>query len=86
MHEDVSGNVNQMTYAELEAESAKLAGWLAERGLGVGDRIACMLPRSSQLLVAVLATWRIGAVYQPLFTAFGRMPWTIVWGVPTPSW
>ncbi|MCE9683470.1 AMP-binding protein [Halomonas alkalisoli] len=71
VHEDASGNVNRMTYAELEAESAKLAGWLAERGLGVGDRIACMLPRSPQLLVAVLATWRIGAVYQPLFTAFG---------------
>lgn len=30
-----------------------------------------MLPRSPQLLIAVLATWRIGAVYQPLFTAFG---------------
>ncbi|MGJ7460701.1 AMP-binding protein [Halomonas sp. MA07-2] len=71
VHEDTQGNVNQMTYAELEAESAKLAGWFAERGLGVGDRIACMLPRSPQLLVAVLATWRIGAVYQPLFTAFG---------------
>ncbi|WP_104202377.1 AMP-binding protein [Billgrantia saliphila] len=71
VHEDGHGNVNRMTYAELEAESARLAGWFAERGLGVGDRIACMLPRSPELLVAVLATWRIGAVYQPLFTAFG---------------
>ncbi|WP_300274208.1 AMP-binding protein [Halomonas sp.] len=71
VQEDTQGNVNRMTYAELEAESARLAGWFAERGLGVGDRIACMLPRSPQLLVAILATWRIGAVYQPLFTAFG---------------
>ncbi len=71
VQEDAQGEVNTLTYAELEAESAKLAGWFAERGLGVGDRIACMLPRSPQLLVAVLATWRIGAVYQPLFTAFG---------------
>ncbi|SEG02989.1 AMP-binding protein [Billgrantia desiderata] len=71
VHEDTQGNVNRRTYAELEAESARLAGWFAERGLGVGDRIACMLPRSPELLVAVLATWRIGAVYQPLFTAFG---------------
>ncbi len=30
-----------------------------------------MLPRIPELLVAVLGTWRIGAVYQPLFTAFG---------------
>ncbi|WFM70124.1 AMP-binding protein [Halomonas sp. CKK8] len=71
VHEDTQGQVNTLTYAELDAESARLAGWFAERGLGVGDRIACMLPRSPQLLVAVLATWRIGAVYQPLFTAFG---------------
>ena len=71
IHEDAQGNVNRLTFAELEAESARLAGWFAERGLGVGDRIACMLPRSPELLVAVLATWRIGAVYQPLFTAFG---------------
>ncbi|PMR72252.1 AMP-binding protein [Billgrantia endophytica] len=71
VHEAADGTVNRMTYAELDAESARLAGWLSTRGLGEGDRIACMLPRSPELLVAVLATWRIGAVYQPLFTAFG---------------
>ncbi|XKE44101.1 AMP-binding protein [Halomonas organivorans] len=71
VHEDTEGRVTTLSYAELAAESEKLAGWLASRGLGEGDRIACMLPRSPQLLIAVLATWRIGAVYQPLFTAFG---------------
>ena len=71
IHEDTQGKVRRLSYAELEAESARLAGWFAERGLGVGDRIACMLPRSAELLITVLATWRIGAVYQPLFTAFG---------------
>ncbi|RTR05250.1 AMP-binding protein [Halomonas nitroreducens] len=71
VQEDLQGRVTTLTYAELAAESEKLAGWFAERGLGEGDRIACMLPRSPQLLIAVLATWRIGAVYQPLFTAFG---------------
>jgi len=71
VHEDTQGHVTTLSYAELDAQSAKLAGWFVERGLGVGDRIACMLPRTPELLVAVLATWRIGAVYQPLFTAFG---------------
>jgi len=33
--------------------------------------VAGLLPRTAELLVVVLATWRIGAVYQPLFTAFG---------------
>ncbi|SDI75758.1 AMP-binding protein [Billgrantia gudaonensis] len=71
VHEDTAGSVTALSYAELDARSARLAGWFRERGLGTGDRIACMLPRSPELLVAVLATWRIGAVYQPLFTAFG---------------
>ncbi|QJQ94913.1 MULTISPECIES: AMP-binding protein [Halomonadaceae] len=71
VHEDGQGKVTRLTYAELETASARLAGWFRLHGLGVGDRIACMLPRTPELLIAVLATWRIGAVYQPLFTAFG---------------
>ncbi|TGR94223.1 AMP-binding protein, partial [bacterium M00.F.Ca.ET.191.01.1.1] len=30
-----------------------------------------MLPRIPELVALILGTWRIGAVYQPLFTAFG---------------
>lgn len=71
VQEDTQGAIHTLTYAELDEYSAKLAGWFQAQGLGKGDRIACMLPRSPQLLIAVLATWRIGAVYQPLFTAFG---------------
>jgi acetyl-CoA synthetase len=36
-----------------------------------GDRVAGLLPRIPELLILTLATWRLGAVYQPLFTAFG---------------
>nr|WP_290696106.1 AMP-binding protein [Halomonas sp. UBA3074] len=71
VQEDTNGDVHSLTYAELDEQSAKLAGWFQAQGLGQGDRVACMLPRTLQLLIAVLATWRLGAVYQPLFTAFG---------------
>jgi len=71
VHEDVDGRRHTLSYAQLDQQSACLAGWFQAQGLGEGDRIACMLPRSLPLMVAVLATWRIGAVYQPLFTAFG---------------
>ena len=71
VQEDTNGDVHSLSYAELDEQSAKLAGWFQAQGLGQGDRVACMLPRTPQLLIAVLATWRLGAVYQPLFTAFG---------------
>lgn len=71
VHEDTQGQTHTLTYSELDQQSGQLAGWFKSQGLGEGDRIACMLPRSVNLLITVLATWRIGAVYQPLFTAFG---------------
>jgi acetyl-CoA synthetase len=30
-----------------------------------------LLPRIPELLVVALGAWRVGAIYQPLFTAFG---------------
>jgi acetyl-CoA synthetase len=51
--------------------SARFANVLKARDIGLGDVVAGMSPRISELMVAVLGTWRIGAVCQPLFTAFG---------------
>jgi acetyl-CoA synthetase len=44
---------------------------LADQGVKPGDVVAGMLPRTPELLALILGTWRAGAVYQPLFTAFG---------------
>ena len=71
VHEDTAGNVTRMTFAELDKASAQVANLLTSYGVQVGDQVATMLPRTPELLTIVLATWRIGAVYQPLFTAFG---------------
>ena len=60
-----------VTFAELQAQSAAVANLLAGRGIGPGDVVACLLPRVPELLAVALGTWRAGAVYQPLFTAFG---------------
>jgi acetyl-CoA synthetase len=65
------GQRRNVTYREFDAESARFANVLKARDVGPGDVVAGMLPRIPELLVAVLGTWRIGAVYQPLFTAFG---------------
>jgi len=59
------------TFDELAAFAARFANVLRAHGVGVGDRVAGLMPRTPELLVTILATWRLGAVYQPLFTAFG---------------
>ncbi|MDO6562292.1 AMP-binding protein [Amphritea sp. 1_MG-2023] len=59
------------SFAELQQRAAQFANLLAARGIGKGDRVACLMPRTPELLVVVLGTLRAGAVYQPLFTAFG---------------
>ncbi|WP_252962531.1 AMP-binding protein [Psychrobacter sp. PSP] len=71
VHEDTAGNVTRMSFGELDKASAQVANLLQSYGVKAGDKVATMLPRTPELLTVVLATWRIGAVYQPLFTAFG---------------
>ncbi len=54
-----------VSYAELYARVARVAGGLAERGVGAGDRVALALP-SAQLVVALHACTLIGAVAVPI--------------------
>lgn len=59
------------TFEQLQAASARFANLLASRGIGAGDCVSGILPRTPELLITILGTWRAGAIYQPLFTAFG---------------
>ncbi|RJF88064.1 AMP-binding protein [Oleomonas cavernae] len=59
------------SFGQLKALSAKFANFLVAQGVKPGDRISGLLPRTPELLITILGTWRAGAVYQPLFTAFG---------------
>ncbi|WP_191833673.1 AMP-binding protein [Pseudomonas fluorescens] len=65
------GSSAQYSFEQLQQSAARLANVLKAQGVGVGDRVAGLMPRTAELLITVLATWRLGAVYQPLFTAFG---------------
>ena len=65
------GSEATWTYRDLQDNAARFANFLRAQGVGQGDKVAGLLPRTAELLIVVLATWRIGAVYQPLFTAFG---------------
>jgi acetyl-CoA synthetase len=65
------GQHQSVTFATFQADAARFANLLTERGIGPGDVVAGLMPRVPELLVAILGAWRVGAVYQPLFTAFG---------------
>jgi acetyl-CoA synthetase len=65
------GRQSQHSFAELRDQAARFAHVLTAQGVGAGDVVAGMLPRTPELIVTILGTWRAGAVYQPLFTAFG---------------
>jgi len=69
--EGVDGDSSVHTFADLRDGAARFANFLADRGIGPGDRVAVMLPRIPELMVAALGVWRAGAVYMPMFTAFG---------------
>jgi len=70
-YETVDGGDGTLTFAELKAASARFANYLKSRGIGKGDRVAGLLPRGPELLIVIAGALRAGAVYQPLFTAFG---------------
>lgn len=56
----------RLTYAEVEAAARRAAALLAENGVEPGDRVLVHLPNCVDHVVALLASWRLGAL--PVFT------------------
>ena len=51
-----------LTYGEIDRLSDRLAGWLAAKGVGPGNRVAIILQNTPQFLIATVAVWKIGAI------------------------
>ena len=66
VHVCVDGNEPVFSWPELHRRSSQLAGTLAERGLGVGDRLGIGLRNSPQFVLAAFAAWELGAVPVPM--------------------
>ncbi|MFG3216100.1 amino acid adenylation domain-containing protein, partial [Streptomyces tendae] len=56
----------RLTYRELDAWSARTAGWLRTQQVERGSFVAVKLPRSVELIVALLAVTKAGAAYVPV--------------------
>jgi len=57
---------HSMTYRELDEAANRLARLLAGQGVEPGQRVALLLPRSAQAIVAMLAVLKTGAAYVPV--------------------
>ena len=66
----VTGRSVTYTYDALLSRVAKLAGALAARGVGQGDRVVIYLPMVPEAPIAMLACARLGAVHSVVFGGF----------------
>ncbi|GAA4489960.1 hypothetical protein GCM10023094_52370 [Rhodococcus olei] len=57
---------DRATYAELDARSDRIAAVLADRGVGAESVVGLAVPRSVDMVAAVLAVLKRGAAYLPL--------------------
>jgi thioesterase domain-containing protein/aryl carrier-like protein len=62
----LEGSGKLFTFAQLESAAEKVALLLRARGVHSGSRVALLFPRSPELAVAILGTWKAGAAYVAL--------------------
>ena len=67
---DEPGDNRSLTYREVADKVGRLANALRARGVGKGDRIAIYMGMVPELVVAMLACARIGAVHSVIFGGF----------------
>jgi bile acid-coenzyme A ligase len=66
IHVSRDGTEEVVTYEWLDRRSSQLAGALADRGVGYGDRVGLGLRNSPQFVISVFASWKLGAVPVPV--------------------
>ncbi|MFC0104749.1 non-ribosomal peptide synthetase [Kibdelosporangium aridum] len=62
--------VGDLTYAELDTLSSRMAGGLRSSGVGDGDKVVVCLDRTPELVVVLLAVLKAGAAYVPVDPAY----------------
>ncbi|MFO1372071.1 MAG: AMP-binding protein, partial [Candidatus Competibacteraceae bacterium] len=69
-----NGEQREFTYADLARLSNRFANLLQRLGVGKGERVAVLAGRIPELYITALGTLKAGAVFCPLFSAFGPEP------------
>ncbi len=80
----ISCGERSWTYREVEESANRLAHLLAGHGAGPGERVAVLLPRSAEAVVAIFAVLKTGAAYVPIDPAVpaARMEFVVADAAP----
>lgn len=68
--ESEDGKTSAMSYGDLYHAVSRFAGALKKLGIKKGDRVGIYMPRIPEIIIAMLAVARIGAVHSVVFSAF----------------
>jgi acetyl-CoA synthetase len=68
--ESEQGETKTYTYAQLATEINRFANVLKSQGVKKGDRVTIYLPRVTELLIAMLAVTKIGAMHSVVYGGF----------------
>jgi acetyl-CoA synthetase len=71
IHEGFGGVERKYTYNDIRLASNTIGAFLRSLGLKSGERVCLFMDRIPELYIGFLAILKIGAVAQPLFSAFG---------------
>ena len=72
LHENHEGLVRSYTYQDLKLLTNGWADFLGKLGLQPADRVCVFLDRVPELYISFMGILKLGAIVQPLFSAFGE--------------
>jgi len=65
------GDVRQLTYHDLHAQSNRVANYLDSVGVGVGDTVGLYMPMVPEVASILYGCLKVGAIAVPIFSGFG---------------
>jgi acetyl-CoA synthetase len=64
------GTVARFSFAELADAVDRCAAGLAAHGIDAGDRVGAYMPMTAEVVVQLLATLKLGAIFIPIFSGY----------------
>lgn len=64
------GTVTRLTFAQLKHAVDRCAAGLIAAGVTRGDRVGAYMPMTAEVIIQLLATIKIGAVFVPIFSGY----------------